>query len=117
MQPLPRQPLIKVAFIGSACIYVVVAWFLAGQAPAGPAPTLDIGLMTTILGAVYALTVVVAPLIVRRFPPGSNSQMLVALALYESGALYGLLLSILSHQVQYALYFGTASVVLMLLLA
>ena len=114
----PRQPILKFAFVASAFIYMFVAWIVS-RGPAVPsAEALALSQkMAYVLTGVYMLTVALSPLLLSRQPKGSNGRMILALGLYESGAIYGFMLSHLSHNPNYAYSFGGAAAVLMMVLA
>lgn len=113
--------IVRIAFMTAPFLYATVAW-LVGQNQ--PEPTMDpaqIRLFFVVLAAAYLLVVLLEPLItgpsMRRYGRYEKNTMIVRLAIYESGAIFGLLLTFLSRDMKYVLGFGLAAICFMLLKA
>lgn len=112
--------LIKNAFILAIGIYGAVAWFICNQ---NIEPLGDPGIVksyTIILSVIYALTVLLAePLIsahlVRSKGGYDQNVMIVKLGLLESGAVYGLFLTLMTRDINYVFAFGAIAAFLITL--
>lgn len=102
-------------------VYSTVAWLVVQNQPETTMDPAQIRLFFVVLAAVYFLVVLLEPLItgpsLRRNGRYEKNTMIVRLAIYESGAIFGLLLTFLSHDMKYTLGFGLAAICFMLLKA
>ena len=110
---------LKLAFMASIPVYGLVGWLLSRH-PA-PAQMPDAGMlqsMTYGLMALFALqALIIEPLLSRQLISQrrgyDKNTMIVKLAFFESGAIYGLILTLISHDVSYVAGFGAAAFLLM----
>ena len=110
--------LLKLAMMASVVIFCGVGWFLCQQQPGGPtSPPETITMLAKILGGVAVMqALMMAPILTRSLIQRqgyTRGVMLIKLAFYESGALYGLILTILSHDIHYLMYFAAPAMILM----
>lgn len=97
----------KFAFMASIIVYgiVVSGMHLEGEPQ-------DAHTMTMLLAAVYVVILLVSPLIERLQKPGLPA-FVIRLACRETGAIFGLVLAMISHDPKYVLYFGVPAFLLL----
>jgi hypothetical protein len=128
---MPVNRILKIAFAVSVVIYGAVAVTVAGPPEWAKALDPGEGAMKTVLAA---LTVLAAADWVLGFrlarlpePPGffgsarpgpqwNRTRFIIAAALVESGALFGLVLSLVLKDSRFAIAFGAVTVVLLMLM-
>lgn len=108
--------ILKLAFLATIVLYVVLGFVLSGQA--AEASTMPEGTRQTLtlaLGAVFAMQAAFALLVLPRFmAQNPRGLFIVRLAIYESGAIMGLVLTLLTHDPRYTLFFGVPAFLLIL---
>lgn len=104
--------ILKLAFLSTLVIYVAVAYAIAGSGGASTLPPDTLQLLVYSLGGVFAVQAAFALFLVPRF--ARQSSGLVQMAIYEAGALMGLVLAILSHNPLFTVYFGVPAALLMM---
>jgi hypothetical protein len=114
--------LLKLAMMIAIPLYTCVAWLVCSQSAAPAADPGMIHILAVALTALYAVQLlVVEPLLSRqlmqRFGGYCQQVLVVRLAFFESGAVYGLLLTLLTHDMSYVCAFGGVALVMMLLRA
>lgn len=114
-----QNAIVKFSFVVAPIIYIVMAGLVSQQAVEGSAPDPQmVANLSTVLCIVYAVTVLLTPVIagqvLRQQGVYNKSVMIVKLALFESGAIYGLMLSLLTHDIQWAGGFGMVAALLIL---
>ncbi|HIB66547.1 MAG TPA: hypothetical protein EYO33_15885 [Phycisphaerales bacterium] len=109
--------ILKYAFIFAIGVYGVVGWIVCRQpldADAQQAET--VGLLLPILTGTYIMQILFEPFFTRRMMETqgeyNKNVMIVKLALFESGAIYGLLLTLITHDLNYLMGFGIAAMLL-----
>lgn len=105
--------ILKLAFLSTLVVYVAVAYVIAGQGGEAAIPPETLQLMVYSLGGVFAVQAAFALFLVPRF--ARQSSRLVQMAIYEAGALMGLVLAILSHNPLFTVYFGVPAALLILI--
>ncbi|HXE71997.1 MAG TPA: hypothetical protein VNO81_05005 [Candidatus Nitrosotenuis sp.] len=112
----PRRDLLVLhfAFMASVLVYGLVAWLLSRQPALAPAlPTGPVPLLAGVLGVAFAAQAfLLVPMLTRRIPD-PRRRHLVRLAIYESGAIYGLVLFFISRNLVYMAAFGGVALLLM----
>lgn len=109
--------ILKYAFILAIGIYGVVAWFVCQQ-PLEPEAqqTEAVGLMLPILTGTYIMQILLEPFFTRRMMETqgeyNKNVMIVKLSLFESGAIYGLVLTFITRDLNYLMGFGIAAMLL-----
>lgn len=108
--------LLKFAFLAAIAIYGVVAWFVCQQ-PMAEGQELP-PFFFEILAVVFVAQILIEPMvtgqIIRRRGAYTKDAMLVRLAFYEAGAIYGLVLTFISHDMNYLAGFGIVAGLLIL---
>jgi len=101
------------AFMGSVLVYIGVAWLVTHQVrlertlePAGARQ------FAIVLGLVWVATLAALPILGRSLRE-HRAFLLIRLAMFESGALYGLALTLMSREANYMLAFGICALMLM----
>ena len=112
--------ILKLGFMSAVPLYCAVAYLVAqhNKEAAG-----DVHLLLPIFAVLFALQVLIAPLLARsatgNLPVGSPQRATTTFVLraffYEAGAIYGLVLSFISHDFKYSLCFGIPALLLLLL--
>lgn len=114
--------ILKLAFMASIPVYVLIAYLTRDQ-PATADPAMVVT-MSRILAAIFAIGIVMAPIVARNSAknlqdPNSqearNVRFILKAAFYESGAIYGLVLSLMSRDPMYTVYFGIPALLCLLL--
>ena len=109
--------ILKYAFILAIGVYGVVGWIVCRQPlDADAQQTEAVGLMLPILTGTYIMQILFEPFFTRRMMETqgeyNKNVMIVKLALFESGAIYGLLLTLITHDLNYLMGFGIAAMLL-----
>lgn len=110
---------VKLGLMATVPLYVLVGWWLTTQpATVAPMDAETLGIMSKAMIAIYAAIVLLVEPVVSRtavVQMGGYGQktMLLRLALFETGAIFGLLLTLLSHDPSYVMVFGALAFVLM----
>jgi hypothetical protein len=100
----------RFAFVAAVFVYMYIG-YKQGQGPLMPwadSRSLVIGLTVT-----DAIMVALVPLLTMRMV--GLPKLVLKLAVYEAGAVFGLVLSFLTHDPHYAVLFGLPALVLLLL--
>lgn len=109
--------LLKLAFMLAIPVYGLVAWLVTSN-PALKQTEFD-PILAQILAAVFFLGVVIEPFVsravTRRTGGYTRTGMLVKLAFFVTGGIYGLVLTMMSYDMSYVLAFGSIALFLMLL--
>lgn len=103
--------ILKLAFLLSIPLYIGLSFFLRNAE--GPAPE-NTHLIAMVLAFVSVTNVVLAPLIARRGKT-PQARFILKAAFYESVALYGFILSFITHDPNYSMYFGVPAFLLILI--
>lgn len=114
--------ILKLTFLLTIPIYAVVAWFVLQQPGQDAPPDQMLGILFPVLAGIYLFQVIVIePIISRtvtRSRGGYTKEVLVIkLAFFESGAVFGFVLSILSRDLNFVLGFGMVAGLLIALRA
>lgn len=109
--------LVKNAFILTTALYGFVGWLYCVQNPTPDTDPSFTKMMLLILGGIYFLTIaLIEPLAAVHFARKSGGYnqgvMILKLSLLQSGAVYGLFLTLLSKDTTYAFGFGTVAALL-----
>ncbi len=109
--------ILKYAFIFAIGVYGVVAWIFCQQPFDADAQQAEaVGLILPILAGTYVMQILLEPFFTRRMMETqgeyNKNVMIVKLALFESGAIYGLLLTLITHDLNYLMGFGIAAMLL-----
>lgn len=113
---------VKLAFLAAIPIYCLVSWFVV-QNPLQPPPDPAVfSLMAKMLAGIYMATLLfVEPMVSRssmqRLGGYNYNVMVLKLAFFESGALYGLVLTLITHHMAYVTGFGMVAFLMILLRA
>lgn len=110
--------IVKFAFMNAIVIYAVVAYFVCQQPMQGEPH--DWSMLSYAMMAVYALTVIVVePLVSSQMTlrrGGYNKDvMIIKLAILETGAIMGLFLTFLTHNMNFVCGFGLVAFILIAL--
>ncbi len=97
----------------SIVLYVAIGFLLGGGEASFPPATAHT--LTLALGGVFVLQALFALLVLPRLMSNRASLSLVRIAVYESGAIMGLVLTLLTHNPMFTLYFGVPAFLLIAL--
>ena len=121
MRRMKISMILKFAFLAAIPLYALCAFLVTKNHTAPLAGSGDVNLLAAVLAIVCAVSFVLAPIVASRvggnLPPeqASNSRFIVRAAIYEAGAIYGLVLSFMSRDPMYSVYFGIPAFLLILL--
>lgn len=111
--------ILKFAFMSVIGVYVLVAWIVSQQPiPEGQEPQ-NVDLFFKVLAGLFFMQIVTEPIISNALQKAKGAYtkdvMIIKLALYESGAIFGLVLSFISRDVNYVAGFGIIAFLLMMI--
>lgn len=107
---------LKAGFLSSILLYGVVGWVISSQAAESSGlPEQTRHSLSLALGAVFVFQAMFAALFLPRLMRNQRNLALVQMAVYEAGALMGLVLTLLTHDPIYTAYFGVPAFILILL--
>ena len=123
-RPMSQAKLLKLAFMLSIVTFVAVAEVVVRTTPVPSEGAEAVKFLGPILVIFYAVLLVGAPFLVRRIraKQGEDNEqkltgrVVLQLAIYESGAIYGLVLSFLSHNKYWAHGFGAVAIAMIFLM-
>lgn len=108
--------IIKAGFLSSILLYGLVGWVISSQAAeASGLPEQTRHSLSLALGVVFVVQALCAALFLPRLMRNRRNLALVQMAIYEAGALMGLVLTLLTNDPIYTAYFGVPAFVLILL--
>lgn len=110
--------IIKMAFLLAVPLYVGVGW-MTSRTQEGVEGNAELAAtLFPLLAIVFLAHVLLEPFVTRslmkKHDGYTKEAMIIKLAFYESGAIFGLVLTFLSHDVNYVLSFGMVAAALIL---
>ena len=99
----------KFAFAMATLLYMGVVHVMTFKGNAN-----DVQTFSKILAAVYVVILLVSP-VLERMQSQALPALMIRLACRETGAIFGLVLSMISHDPNYAVYFGVPALLLILI--
>lgn len=111
--------IVKFAFMNAIVLYALVAYFVCQQQPLAGEPQTWQSLIYALMGVYALLALLIEPIISARMTQQrggyTKEAMIVKLAIFESGAIFGLLLTFLTHNMSFVCGFGLVAFILMAL--
>jgi hypothetical protein len=99
--------IVKFAFMAAVVIYIILTKVMVFTGRAG-----DVHIFSIVLTVVYVLILLASP-IIERMQSLPLQQFMIRMACRETGAIFGLVLTFISHDPKYVLYFGIPAFLLL----